>query len=151
MRGSNWRPTMDTATPPSCTICRTVSTYLADASKHGPYGSTAGFNDNQGRKTNGARRQATHPSTGCRRRGPPVAYLQYFRNQFLKNIGYKTFDALWLCSHDGVLLHIVVVATDTGGIAYRVFFATNVLLGIPEIIADYGSRWSIEHLFRDIK
>jgi len=69
----------------------------------------------------------------------------------LKTIRYKTFDALWLCPLGGRLLRIVVVATDTGSIPYRVFFTTNLLLGIPEIIAGYGSRWAIECFFRDVK
>lgn len=49
------------------------------------------------------------------------------------------------------LLRIVIVATDTGTIPWRVFFCTDASLSVPEILAGYGSRWSIECFFRDAK
>jgi hypothetical protein len=49
------------------------------------------------------------------------------------------------------LLRIVIVATDQGAIPWRVFFCSDASVSVPEILAGYGAKWSIECFFREAK
>ena len=66
-------------------------------------------------------------------------------------VSYKTICGQWYRACGPRLLRIVIVETDAGTIAWRVFFCTDASLSVPEILAGYGSRWSIECFFRDGK
>lgn len=66
-------------------------------------------------------------------------------------IRYKTLCAQWYRACGTRLLRIVIVATQSGVVPYRVFFSTDATLDVPTIIAGYGARWSIECFFREAK
>jgi hypothetical protein len=66
-------------------------------------------------------------------------------------VRYKTLTAQWYRACGTRLLRIVVVATPQGAVPWRVFFCTDVSLSVPQILAGYGARWSIECFFREAK
>ena len=68
-----------------------------------------------------------------------------------RTVSYKTICGQWYRACGTRLLRIVIVATEKGTIPWRVFFCTDASLSVPEILAGYGSRWSIECFFRDGK
>jgi hypothetical protein len=66
-------------------------------------------------------------------------------------VTYKTICAQWYRACGTRLLRIVIVATDRGAVPLRVFFCTDASLSVPQILAGYGARWSIECFFREAK
>ncbi len=66
-------------------------------------------------------------------------------------VRYKTLCAQWYRACGARLLRIVIVATDQGAIPWRVFFCSNASVSVPQLLAGYGARWSIECFFREAK
>jgi len=66
-------------------------------------------------------------------------------------VRYKTLCAQWYRACGTRLLRIVIVATDKGAVPIRVFFCMDASLSVPQILAGYGARWSIECFFREAK
>ncbi len=69
----------------------------------------------------------------------------------IKTLHYKTIDAQWYRACGASLIRVIVVRVDTGRLAFRVFFCTNVDLPIDKILEAYARRWAIEVTFRDLK
>jgi len=72
----------------------------------------------------------------------------YGRSQ---SVSYKTFFAQWYRACGTRLLRVVVVATTTGHIPFRVFFCTDTTLDVATVLETYAGRWPIEVCFRDLK
>jgi hypothetical protein len=68
-----------------------------------------------------------------------------------RTIEYKTFCAQWYRACGTGLLRVVIVATTTGNVPFRVFFCTDATLDVAEIVEGYGARWAIECFFREGK
>ena len=66
-------------------------------------------------------------------------------------VEYKTFTAQWYRATGTRLLRVVVVATTSGTIPYRVFFSFDATLGVREILETYSGRWGIDVFFREGK
>ena len=66
-------------------------------------------------------------------------------------VHYKTLCAQWYQACGVRLLRIVVVRVDTGRIGLRVFFCTDALISIRELLEGYAGRWTIEVCFRNLK
>jgi len=68
-----------------------------------------------------------------------------------RTIHYKTVDAQWYRVCGTNLLRAVIVRVETGDINLRVFFCTDPLMSVVQILETYAGRWSIEICFRDLK
>jgi hypothetical protein len=118
-----------------------VLTALPDDTKPGPRG---GRPHKRGRllpKPEQIARDGRRPWRSCE------AFL-YGRQ---RTIHYKSICAQWYRACGIRLLKIVIVATDSGIVPWRVFFCTDASLTVPEILTRYGGRWSIECFFREGK
>lgn len=68
-----------------------------------------------------------------------------------QSVSYKTFFAQWYRACGTRLLRVVVVATTTGHVPFRVFFCTDTTLDVATVLEAYAGRWPIEVCFRDLK
>ncbi|MGH7271992.1 MAG: IS701 family transposase, partial [Polyangiaceae bacterium] len=66
-------------------------------------------------------------------------------------VRFKTFCAQWYRATGTRLLRIVIVATDSGTMPYRVFFSFDPTLSPAAILESYTARWGIEVFFREAK
>lgn len=66
-------------------------------------------------------------------------------------VRFKTLCAQWYRATGTRLLRIVVVATDSGAMPYRVFFSFDATLDVRTILETYAGRWGIEVFFREGK
>lgn len=66
-------------------------------------------------------------------------------------VRYKEMYGQWYRACGVRLLHIVVVKVSTGSIGLRVFFCTDPMLTVQQVLEGYANRWSIETCFRDLK
>lgn len=66
-------------------------------------------------------------------------------------VRFKTCCAQWYRATGTRLLRIVVVATNSAIVPYRVFFSFDASLDVPSILEAYAGRWAIEVFFRDAK
>jgi hypothetical protein len=66
-------------------------------------------------------------------------------------VRFKTFCAQWYRATSTRLLRIVIVATDSGSMPYRVFFSFDATLEASAILESYAGRWGIEVFFREAK
>jgi hypothetical protein len=66
-------------------------------------------------------------------------------------VRFKTFCAQWYRATGTRLLRVVVVATDSGSMPYRVFFSFDATLDARTILESYAGRWGIEVFFREAK
>ena len=66
-------------------------------------------------------------------------------------VRFKTLCAQWYRATGTRLLRIVIVATDSGSIPYRVFFSFDATLDARAILESYAGRWGIEVFFRAAK
>ena len=66
-------------------------------------------------------------------------------------VRFKTLCAQWYRATGTRLLRIVIVATDSGTMPYRVFFAFDSSLDIRTVLETYAGRWGIEIFFREAK
>lgn len=69
----------------------------------------------------------------------------------LATVRFKTFCAQWYRATGTRLLRIVVVATDSHLVPYRVFFSFDPTQDVRTILEKYSCRWGIEVFFRDAK
>jgi hypothetical protein len=68
-----------------------------------------------------------------------------------RQVHYKELRAQWYRACGVGLLRIVIVKVATGAIGYRVFFCTDAMRSVREILEGYAGRWSIEVCFRNLK
>ena len=66
-------------------------------------------------------------------------------------VRYKTFCAQWYRACGERWLRIVIAECTTGAIPFRVFFCTDHMLTVVQILEGYGQRWAIEVCFRELK
>ena len=66
-------------------------------------------------------------------------------------VRFKTCCAQWYRATGTRLLRIVIVATDSGSMPYRVFFSFDATLEVSAILESYAGRWGIEVFFREAK
>jgi hypothetical protein len=66
-------------------------------------------------------------------------------------VRFKTLCAQWYRATGTRLLRIVIVATESGLMRYRVFFCFDAALDVPTILETYAGRWGIEVFFREAK
>ena len=66
-------------------------------------------------------------------------------------VQYKTVCAQWYRACGTGLLRIVIVATDHGAIAFRVFFCTDATVDVVRLLETYSGRWGIEVFFKEAK
>jgi hypothetical protein len=66
-------------------------------------------------------------------------------------VRFKTLCAQWYRATDTRLLRIVIVATDSGAMPYRIFFSFDASLDVRAILETYAGRWGIEVFFREAK
>jgi hypothetical protein len=66
-------------------------------------------------------------------------------------VRFKTVCAQWYRATGTRLLRIVIVATDSGSMPYRVFFSFDATLEVSVILESYAGRWGIEVFFREAK
>jgi hypothetical protein len=66
-------------------------------------------------------------------------------------VRFKTFCAQWYRATGTRLLRVVVVATDSGSMPYRVFFSFDANLDARTVLESYAGRWGIEVFFREAK
>ena len=66
-------------------------------------------------------------------------------------VTFKTFCAQWYRATGTRLLRIVVVATDSAAMPYRVFFSFDSTLDVATVLESYAGRWGIEVFFREAK
>ncbi len=66
-------------------------------------------------------------------------------------VRFKTLRAQWYRATGTRLLRIVIVATDSGAMPYRVFFSFDASLDVRMILETYAGRWAIEVFFREAK
>ena len=66
-------------------------------------------------------------------------------------VRFKTLCAQWYRATGTRLLRIVIVATDSGTMPYRVFFSFDATLEVRTILETYAGRWNIEVFFREAK
>jgi hypothetical protein len=69
----------------------------------------------------------------------------------VRTIRYKTYDAQWYRACGTRLVRIVIVATTTGMLPFRVFFCTDATVDVATILETYAGRWAIEVFFREAK
>ena len=68
-----------------------------------------------------------------------------------RKVRYKDCFAQWYRACGTRLLRIVVVKVDTGTLGLRVFFSTDAMLTVQQILEGYAGRWEIEVCFRNLK
>lgn len=68
-----------------------------------------------------------------------------------RDLQFKTCVAQWYRACGTRMLRVVVVKVDTGQLGLRVFFCTDLTVGIPALLEGYAGRWSIEVCFRELK
>ena len=66
-------------------------------------------------------------------------------------VQFKTLCAQWYRATGTRLLRIVIVATDSGVMPYRVFFSFDPTLDVRAVLETYAGRWGIEIFFREAK
>jgi hypothetical protein len=66
-------------------------------------------------------------------------------------VHYKTLCAQWYRATGTRLLRVVIVATDSGAMPYRIFFSFDPTLDVRAILETYAGRWGIEIFFREAK
>jgi hypothetical protein len=66
-------------------------------------------------------------------------------------VRYKTLCAQWYRATGTRRLRIVIVATDSGAMPYRIFFSFDASLAVRTILETYAGRWGIEVFFREAK
>lgn len=66
-------------------------------------------------------------------------------------VRYKALSAQWYRATGTRTLRIVIVATTSGVVPYRVFFAFDDTLSVRTILETYAGRWGIEVFFREAK
>jgi hypothetical protein len=66
-------------------------------------------------------------------------------------VRFKTLCAQWYRATGTRLLRIVIVATDSDAMPYRVFFSFDATLDVRAILETYAGRWGIEVFFREAK
>jgi hypothetical protein len=66
-------------------------------------------------------------------------------------VRFKTVCAQWYRATGTRLMRIVIVATDSGAMPYRIFFSFDALLDERTILETYAGRWGIEVFFREAK
>jgi DDE superfamily endonuclease len=66
-------------------------------------------------------------------------------------VQFKTFCAQWYRATGTRLLRIVIVATESGAIPYRVFFSFDATRHARSVLETYAGRWGIEVFFREGK
>jgi len=68
-----------------------------------------------------------------------------------KTVYFKTMCAQWYRATGTRLVRIVVVATDSDALPYRVFFCFDTTLDVRTVLETYAGRWGIEVFFREAK
>jgi hypothetical protein len=68
-----------------------------------------------------------------------------------RTVRFKTLRAQWYRATGTRLLRIVIVATDSGTMPYRVFFSFDPTLDVRTVLEKYAGRWGIEVFFREGK
>jgi hypothetical protein len=68
-----------------------------------------------------------------------------------RTVRYKELRAQWYRACGVGLLRIVIVQVTTGTVGCRVFFCTDVMCAVPQILEGYAGRWAVEVCFRDLK
>lgn len=66
-------------------------------------------------------------------------------------VRFKSLCAQWYRATGTRLLRIVIVATDSGAMPYRVFFSFDATLDVRAVLETYAGRWGIEVFFREAK
>lgn len=66
-------------------------------------------------------------------------------------VRFKTLCAQWYRATGTRLLRIVIVATESGTMPYRIFFSFDATLDVRTILETYAGRWGIEVFFREAK
>ena len=66
-------------------------------------------------------------------------------------VRFKTLCAQWYRATGTRLVRIVIVATNSGAIPYRVFFSFDATCDVRTILETYAGRWGIEVFFREAK
>lgn len=66
-------------------------------------------------------------------------------------VKYKTLCAQWYRATGTRLLRIVIVATDSTAMPYRIFFSFDPTLDVRAVLETYAGRWGIEVFFREAK
>jgi hypothetical protein len=66
-------------------------------------------------------------------------------------VRFKSLRAQWYRATGTRLLRIVIVATDSGAMPYRVFFSFDHTLEVRTLLETYAGRWGIEVFFREAK
>jgi hypothetical protein len=66
-------------------------------------------------------------------------------------IRFKTLCAQWYRATGTRLLRIVIVATDSDAMPYRIFFSFDSTLNVRAVLETYAGRWGIEVFFREAK
>jgi hypothetical protein len=66
-------------------------------------------------------------------------------------VRFKSLRAQWYRATGTRLLHIIIVATDSAAMPYRVFFSFDPTLDARVILETYAGRWGIEVFFREAK
>lgn len=66
-------------------------------------------------------------------------------------VRFKSLCAQWYRATGTRLLRIIIVATDSGAMPYRVFFSFDPTLDVRAILETYAGRWGIEVFFREAK
>jgi hypothetical protein len=68
-----------------------------------------------------------------------------------KTVRFKTVCAQWYRATGTRLVRIIVVATDSDALPYRVFLCFDTKLEVRKVLETYAGRWGIEVFFRDAK
>jgi hypothetical protein len=66
-------------------------------------------------------------------------------------VRFKTMRAQWYRATGTRLLRIVIVATESGAMPYRIFFSFDATLDVRTVLETYSGRWGIEVFFREAK
>jgi len=68
-----------------------------------------------------------------------------------KTVRFKTMCAQWYRATGTRVVRIIIVATDTPAMPYRVFFCFDTTLDVRTVLETYACRWGIEVFFREAK
>jgi hypothetical protein len=68
-----------------------------------------------------------------------------------RNVRFKTMCAQWYRATGTRVVRIIIVATDSPALPYRVFFCFDTTLDVRRVLETYACRWGIEVFFRDAK
>ena len=66
-------------------------------------------------------------------------------------VRFKSLCAQWYRATGTRLLRIIIVATDSGALPYRVFFSFDATSEPRVVLETYAGRWGIEVFFREAK